>query len=215
MVNAIEPLVELLPRELLAPDQPAAQLLEVMRTCADQVALLSRQLLGFKRTGELERHVIPFGTVVARALALVQPVLREVTFRDETTYQGPVWCAGSLVIQVLANLLENGAHAAGVRGWVRLASRIDRGMLVVEVSDSGPGVPHELRERIFEPFFTTKPPGAGTGLGLTTAREIIARHGGTLDVRDGAAGSFFHIEIPYQRPPGLVVEVEAVRGAAS
>jgi signal transduction histidine kinase len=53
-----------------------------------------------------------------------------------------------------------------------------------------------LRERIFEPFFTTKPPGSGTGLGLTMARQIVERHGGILDVREAPGGTLFHIEVP-------------------
>jgi signal transduction histidine kinase len=199
MVNAIEPLVELLPCEVIAPDRPAGQLIEVMRTCADQVARLSRQLLGFKRSGELEKHEIAMSVLLSRALALVQPSLRNVTLREENHYQGEVWCSGSLLIQVLANLLENAAHAAGSGGWVRVVSRLDEGNLVIEVSDSGPGVPADLRERIFEPFFTTKPPGAGTGLGLTTAREIVARHHGVLEVREQDDSTVFHLAIPCAR----------------
>ena len=68
--------------------------------------------------------------------------------------------------------------------------------LVFECTDSGPGVPIDLRERIFEPFFTTKAPGVGTGLGLTTAREIARRHDGSLDVRPTATGTAFHFRLP-------------------
>jgi two-component system NtrC family sensor kinase len=70
--------------------------------------------------------------------------------------------------------------------------------VVVEVLDSGPGVAPENRKRIFDPFFTTKPPGAGTGLGLATAREIVTRHGGMLDVRDGAGRTVFRLELPVE-----------------
>jgi two-component system, NtrC family, sensor kinase len=59
-----------------------------------------------------------------------------------------------------------------------------------------------LRERIFEPFFTTKPPGSGTGLGLTMAREIVERHGGILDVREAPGGTLFHIEVPLRARRG-------------
>ena len=105
-------------------------------------------------------------------------------------------------MQVLSNLLENGAHAAGSGGWVQLHSRVDGERVVVEVTDSGAGVPLDLRERIFEPFFTTKPPGSGTGLGLTMARQIIERHGGILDVRETPGGTLFHIEVPMRAQGG-------------
>jgi two-component system NtrC family sensor kinase len=64
------------------------------------------------------------------------------------------------------------------------------------MSDSGPGVSPQLRERVFEPFFTTKPTGIGTGLGLSLARDIVHRHGGTLDIRDRASRCCFVVELP-------------------
>jgi len=208
IVNAIDPLVDLLPTELLEPNQPIAQLIQVMRDCADQVARLSRQLLDFKRSGELIRHDTPFASILQRARSLVGSSLQRVTLREAIEYRGSVWCAGSLVTQALSNLLDNCAQAAGPGGSVVVAARAERGRLIVEVSDSGPGVPTSLRERIFEPFFTTKPPGQGTGLGLTTAREIAVRHGGTLEVRDAQRGTLFRLELPYARP-----EVQAQAGA--
>jgi two-component system NtrC family sensor kinase len=66
----------------------------------------------------------------------------------------------------------------------------------VEVSDSGPGVPPQLRERVFEPFYTTKPAGIGTGLGLSLARDIIHRHGGILEIRERASRACFVAELP-------------------
>jgi signal transduction histidine kinase len=98
--------------------------------------------------------------------------------------------------QVLTNLLENGAHAAGKGGWVEIRTGIDEQRVIIELSDSGPGVPAELRERIFDPFFTTKPAGKGTGLGLSTARDIVLRHGGRLDVRSTSGRTVFRIEMP-------------------
>jgi len=199
IVNAVEPLVEQLPPSLTQGDGPVAQLLQVLRECAGQIAVLSRQLLGFKRPGELERQDVAFSDLVSRALGVTQKALRSVEVRQEGTYDGPIHCAAPLLVQVLTNLLENAAYAAGTGGWVRIATRATSERLIVEFSDSGPGVPRDLRERIFEPFFTTKPPGAGTGLGLTTSREIAMRHGGLLDVRDLPNGSVFHLEIPLGR----------------
>ena len=57
--------------------------------------------------------------------------------------------------------------------------------VVVEICDNGPGMPPEIRERIFEPFYTTKPPGSGTGLGLHISHNVVARHGGRINVRSG------------------------------
>jgi signal transduction histidine kinase len=202
IVNAIEPLAELLPDELRAEEHPVGQLLGVLRECATQMALLSRQLLGFKRPGELEYQQTTVVEVIGRAQALTQPLFKSIKLVEKLGYKGPFACAASLLTQVLSNLLENGAHAAGAGGWVEIASRVDGERLVLEVSDSGGGVPVELRERIFEPFFTTKPPGSGTGLGLTTARQIVERHGGILDVREAGAGTRFHLELPLRADAG-------------
>jgi signal transduction histidine kinase len=196
IINAIEPLSELLPAPLRHPDHAAAQLVDVLRECATQIALLSRQLLGFRRPGELEIQQTTVADVVARAQALTSPLFKAVELRDALDYKGPLECAAPLLTQVLANLFENGAHAAGAGGWVQLASRAADDRLVLEISDSGSGVPAALRERIFEPFFTTKPPGSGTGLGLTMARQIVERHGGILEVREAPGGTLFHIDLP-------------------
>jgi signal transduction histidine kinase len=101
--------------------------------------------------------------------------------------------------QVLVNLLENAAHAAGPGGWIEIATSRRPGRVTLEVSDSGPGVPVHLRDRIFEPFFTTKPPGQGTGLGLATSRDLVHRHGGTLELRNGGDRTVFAVDLP--EPP--------------
>jgi signal transduction histidine kinase len=139
---------------------------------------------------------VPLGEIVERALTLAQPALREVKVREHVFDDKPVRCAPPLMVQVLTNLVENAAHAAGAGGWVEIASVEHNGKISVEVGDSGPGVPVELRERVFEPFFTTKPPGLGTGLGLPLARDIVHRHGGVLEIRERDQRSVFVVELP-------------------
>jgi PAS domain S-box-containing protein len=75
--------------------------------------------------------------------------------------------------------------------------------VVLEVEDSGPGIPEELREMIFDPFFTTKPPSQGTGLGLAISKSILELHEGTLTVASGAGGrgALFRIELPALAEP--------------
>jgi signal transduction histidine kinase len=198
IVNAVEPLVELLPKELLHKDEPVEQLVSVLRDCAGQIGLLSRQLLGFKRPGAVEREEHHVTTLLQRCITLALPLLREVDLRLDFKYDRTARMAVPLMIQVMTNLLENAAQAAGAGGWVGLATRAEGDKLIIEVSDSGPGVPATLRDRVFEPFFTTKPPGLGSGLGLPTSREIAIRHGGTLEVRETNTGSLFRLELPLQ-----------------
>ncbi|HVV87555.1 MAG TPA: ATP-binding protein [Kofleriaceae bacterium] len=202
IVNAVAPLKELLPPELADPESASGQLIDVMAECAEQVAFLSRQLLGFRRTGELELRRTPLREVVDRALANASAALSRVEVRTRLDFTGTVRCAPPAMTQVLVNLLENGAQAAGPGGWVEVASAGHNGTCVLEITDSGPGVPAQLREKIFEPFFTTKPPGQGTGLGLAISRDLVVRHGGTLEVVERGERTVFAIELPAAPPLG-------------
>ena len=197
IVNAIAPLRELLPPEALDPTTGVGDLIDVMEQCAEQVAYVSRQLLGFRRSGDLELRRMPIADVISRALANAGAALGEVTVKSELAFTGTIRCAAPLLTQVLVNLLENAAQAAGPGGWVTIGTTNENeDRVCIEVSDSGPGVPLALQERIFEPFFTTKPPGQGTGLGLSTARDLVQRHGGTLELRSRDARTVFVIDLP-------------------
>jgi signal transduction histidine kinase len=198
IVNAIAPLREVLPAEATAPGTQAAELLDVIESCSEQIGFLSRQLLGFQRGLSADRKAIPVDALISRVKRTVQPLLVGREFREKLEYRGTLSCAEPLISQVLANLFDNAAHAAGEGGWIEVRSSVENQNVVLEVADSGPGVPPDLRARIFDPFFTTKPAGQGTGLGLATAREIVTRHGGTLDVREGAGKTVFRIEIPLE-----------------
>jgi len=196
IVNALQPLRRLLPQESLARGMPAGDLFDVITACADQVAFLSRQLLGFRnRDRSIEPRTVDLADLVHRAVFLAQDALRGIDVREHLD-AAPIRCAPPLLVQVLTNLVENAGHAAGQGGWVEIEARVRRGAVVVEVADSGPGVPVALRDRVFEPFFTTKPPGLGTGLGLPLARDIVHRHGGVLEIRERGERPVFVVELP-------------------
>jgi signal transduction histidine kinase len=196
IINAIAPLTELLPLAMTGPDTDAGQLLDAMKTSAEQIAFLVRQLLGFRAKGELELRPAEVGPLLQRAVALAKPALRGVELRVDLTVDKRVMCAAPLLVQVLANLVENAGHAAGRGGWVAIHDTSLGERIILEVTDSGPGVPTDLRERIFEPFFTTKDPGRGTGLGLSVARTILHRHGGILEVRERDGKTAFVVDLP-------------------
>jgi signal transduction histidine kinase len=204
IINAIRPLMKLLPPELSSKQSPVGQLLDVASGCADQIAFLSRQLLNFRSNGELELRKMTVADLVKRGLNLTQQSLSTVEVRMALSYEGEVWCASQLMLQVLTNLLDNAAQAANpdgttAGGWIEVVSHTDGATVTLEVGDSGGGVPVDLRERVFEPFFTTKPPGVGTGLGLPLARDIVHRHGGRLEIRDRGAQCVFAIDLPVRQ----------------
>jgi signal transduction histidine kinase len=100
--------------------------------------------------------------------------------------------------QVWTNLIDNAVDAMGGRGTLTLRTRrVGDDRLMVEIGDTGPGVPDEIRSRVFEPFFTTKEIGTGTGLGLDIAwRIVVGRHGGEIQVESAPGDTRFQVVLP-------------------
>jgi signal transduction histidine kinase len=99
--------------------------------------------------------------------------------------------------QVWTNLIVNALDAMAGEGTLTLRTGRDGDCALVEVCDTGPGIPAELRQRVFEPFFTTKPVGSGTGLGLDVSwRIVVKRHGGDLRVTSQPGDTRFQVLLP-------------------
>ena len=106
---------------------------------------------------------------------------------------------GSELNQVFTALIENALDAMPQGGVLRLTTRFEGQLAVVEIADSGPGIAPELKTRIFEPFFTTKAPGKGLGLGLDTAQRIVNKHSGFLRVESRPGETCFQVRLPLDR----------------
>ncbi|NJC69893.1 hypothetical protein HC031_09210 [Planosporangium thailandense] len=103
--------------------------------------------------------------------------------------------------QVWTNLIDNAVHAMNGSGTLTLHTGRDADRVLVEIGDTGPGIPPELRRRVFEPFFTTKPVGEGTGLGLDIAyRVVVNRHGGDISVVPNPGDTRFQVRLPLSEP---------------
>jgi two-component system NtrC family sensor kinase len=110
-----------------------------------------------------------------------------------------LYCSPALLNQVVMNIVGNAADAIKGTGAIDIETWSDETTYTIRISDTGPGIPAELRERIFEPFFTTKPVGSGTGLGLAIAYSVVQAHKGTIMVEAGPlGGASFIITIPRQ-----------------
>ena len=104
---------------------------------------------------------------------------------------------GSELNQVWTNLLDNAIDALGDHGTITITTRRDNSCAIVDVTDDGPGIAPENRDRVFDSFFTTKDVGHGTGLGLATAwRIVVDRHSGTLTLDSQPGRTAFVVRLP-------------------
>lgn len=168
-----------------------------------------QDLLQFARAagpdGSLEQAPANVEAAIHETITLVthQPLFREVALSVDVYPELPsVAFSHERLTQVLLNLLMNAAHACRAGGEVVVRARQNGRSVEIDVSDDGPGVPVELREKIFEPFVSTKDIGQGTGLGLSVCKGLIESSGGSLRLVDSERGAHFRVTLPpTQEPP--------------
>jgi len=215
---------------------PSYEGLNEIRQTAIRAADLVRKLLAFSRKSTVRRERLDLGELVGEFAVLLRRLLRE-DVRLETDYGRdlPVVLADKSQLETaVMNLAVNARDA--MRGHVepgagivtirtrRLTDEAARAMgwldaptgevALIEVADTGPGVPTELLDKIFEPFFTTKAVNEGTGMGLATVYGIVQQAGGHIDVVNvEGAGACFRVFLPAATEADLVevapVEVKA------
>ena len=106
--------------------------------------------------------------------------------------------------QVWTNLIDNAIYAMAEGGTLTVRTVREDSWVLVEICDTGPGIPVEMQQKIFEPFFTTKPVGEGTGLGLDISYRVITqRHGGDLRVVSHPGDTRFQVRLPLTEPPSF------------
>ncbi|HEU5483515.1 MAG TPA: ATP-binding protein [Microlunatus sp.] len=106
--------------------------------------------------------------------------------------------------QVWTNLIDNALQAMPDGGTLTVRTALDGDCVLVEIGDTGVGIPPELRDKVFEPFFTTKPVGEGTGLGLDICYRVITqRHGGDLRVISEPGDTRFQVRLPVRAPASI------------
>ena len=109
----------------------------------------------------------------------------------------PVLCYPSRLNQVFLNLLVNASHAIDGEGRITIRTLHTNNTVVVEIQDSGRGMPEDILPHIFESGFTTKAEGEGTGLGLAISRQIVDDHGGQIEVASlQGEGTTFRVILP-------------------
>ena len=175
--------------------------LELIEQAGHRAHKVVRDLLDFARQESLAMQEMQVNHSVEQALALMHGQWKKAgaTLHVELAPDLPPVRGNPDQLQtVWLNLLLNARDALmGKPGEVRVRSFERDGWVVVQVSDTGVGIPAQQRSRIFEPFFTTKDPGKGTGLGLSTSYRVVQQHGGRILVDSAPGqGATFSVELP-------------------
>ena len=164
----------------------------------DALSELINDLMVFARPRPPRLAMIELHTVVADAITIVRrdPANQGVEIAVEGE-DVSVAADGELLRATVLNLLLNAAQAMSGHGRIVVRTSRDDGQAIVQMKDTGPGIPPEIREQIFEPFFTTKAPGQGTGLGLSVSYGIVTRLGGTIECHsEEGVGTEFVVCLP-------------------
>ncbi|MGB3237982.1 MAG: response regulator [Geitlerinemataceae cyanobacterium] len=111
-----------------------------------------------------------------------------------------LWCYPDELIQVWTNLIYNGIQAMNHQGSLKINVSEGDDSIAVRVTDSGCGIPEEVRDKIFDPFFTTKAAGEGSGLGLDIVKKIVEKHSGKIEVESQPGETTFTVTIPLNSP---------------
>jgi two-component system NtrC family sensor kinase len=174
--------------------------LGLIRSEAFRCKTITNGLLDFSRTRPTQHSLIHLPDVISSAARLLSHQRRnvEVGFQIEIPSSLPPISGDALQLQQAVIALGTNALDAMPDGGTLAISARDAGMqILVEISDTGVGIPPENIPKIFEPFFTTKEVGRGTGLGLAVCYGILTEHGGSLDVQSTVgAGTTFTITLP-------------------
>lgn len=220
--------LQYLERELpkLAQDptrlEDALSRLREVRSGAERVGTIVRDLKTFARADEVARGPVDLRAAIEAALKIADNEIRHRArlVRDYDDVP-PIDGNTARIEQVFLNLLVNATHAVSegmsAVAEIKVSLRADpKGAVVAEVADNGTGIPEEVLKRVFDPFFTTKPLGVGTGLGLPICRSIVEAFGGSIELlSEVGRGTIARVTLPVYARAGEKAEEERPRPLSS
>jgi len=181
---------------------PKHALLQKMQRQTDRASNIVGNLLNFSRTGSSEEFaVVEINKLLNDTLQLLEPQLRKSNIeilKDYAKTSPKILGSGGKLQQVFTNLILNARDAMLDGGTITLKTFVEpTGQVIVEVTDTGEGIPAENLKKVFDPFFTTKEVGSGTGLGLAVSYGIIQEHSGSIEAKsEPGAGATFCLGFP-------------------
>jgi len=184
-----------------------AESLKKILATSELSSSMIRNMMGFASASEKDARRMTAGQLVDDTLNLMARKPAKDGIEVKKQYDDSAWIEGSPVelMQVVLNIIMNAGQAMTHGGTLTLRTRREDDFVVIEIADTGPGIPKAHLETIFDPFFTTKKASTGeggTGLGLYISRSLARKHGGEIAVssREGA-GATFSVMLPAVEPP--------------
>ncbi|MEO3883822.1 ATP-binding protein [Nonomuraea sp. B5E05] len=183
-----------------------SQMLSEVTEATERITSLIRSAKQYSQMDRAPFQMVDVHDLLDSTVAIfrgkIAPGVTVVTDYDRTLPLIP--CYAGELNQVWTNLMHNALDAMGESGTLTIRTAYDEDEAIVEIGDTGPGVPEAIRDRIFEPFFTTKTVGEGTGLGLDISYRIVAgRHGGEIKVRSKPGDTWFEVRLPLREPAAV------------
>jgi signal transduction histidine kinase len=184
----------------LASEITGDELLREIRQASARISELVGAVKSYSHMERASQKEVDVNEGLESTLIMLGHKLKKGNVRVTREYEEglPRVCAsGSGLNQVWTNLLDNAIDAVAGDGHIGVRTASENGRVLVEISDDGPGIPEEIRERIFEPFFTTKDVGKGTGIGLDiTHRVVVEELGGDIRVVSQPGDTRFQVRLP-------------------
>ncbi len=178
-----------------------AGLLEELTETTNRISHLVQDVKTYSQMDRASLQCVDVPAGIESTLTMLAPKLagiEVVRAYDDTVPQIEVYAAE--LNQVWTNLIDNALDAMDGDGTLRLATSLDGDEVVIDITDSGPGIDPDVQLRVFEPFFTTKDVGSGTGLGLDISRRIVVeRHGGTISFDSVPGSTTATVRLPTHR----------------
>ena len=197
-INAIVVHLELLRNKLSGPDSRAMRHLEIIESEIQRLDRVVQTLVDFSRPVELQLREQDLRRIVSGVLMLASAELETHNVRVYSHMPDRPLITkvdADLIKQAILNVVLNGAQAMAQGGELHVTMREEGRMAAIEISDSGSGIPDDIREKIFDLYFTTRKDGSGIGLAMTY--RIIQLHNGSIDVQsEQNIGSTFTLKLP-------------------
>ncbi len=183
----------------LVDDLP--KLMAQMEQSAARVKKIVRDLMVFSRPEDQSWEDVSINDMIDRIIDMICVEMKDrVQVVREYQHDLPRYrCSRQQISQMFINLLINATQSIVEKGTVTVRTSLSKDDIVIEITDTGAGIPDEVKSKIFDPFFTTKPVGKGTGLGLSVVYNIIQRHNGAISFSSTVGvGTTFTVLLPRQ-----------------